>query len=344
MFLSTYALVNIGLSKGIVSSILKHSRQSQTKQASILPITLLTETQVNQALSHPQNESLGDLIATAYCDSVNATHQTNVSQENIKNQQVFNHESLDALQDKLKSNISPASKKNVEHAKEVLNQQLRVMRNIKENLNHAETQLGTIHKEIDDLAIAHDSQWSDYRKKRLEALRNEIEKNLNDAGLKMLPGEIDNLLREDLQDVSDRYVDLGVSKDLPPGGIEKLLGLKTPDFATYFRMKAYMAIRSTNAPVEERITVLKKLDDFFKASQQEAEALNTQQKTENHSVQRKIKPILEIAKSNRMELERLEQERDVELNKVTSIEAIREKVQQKTETPPPTPSTDLQIS
>jgi hypothetical protein len=335
---STYAQIILGLS-GIASLVLKHSRQSTAKQISILPITLLTDLQVAQALSHPQNDSLKNLIATAYRDTVEATHNINNSTDSLETQRIFIEETLKTLQAKLGPDISPASKASIESTKDVLNQQLRVIQSIANNSTINSNELNQIKQDIDQVAAVHDTEWTAYREKQLEQLKDRLEKILSAAGLRLLPGEIDNLLRQDMQEVLDRYVDLGVSKDLPAGKLDKLLGLNNPDFDTFYKMKAYMAIRSANPTPDQAISLLKELDSFFASTKTEANELNQKQLAENSRLHQQAKPIVKSAKSSFSELKKLEQERSLLLTRVATIhdlESIRERIEQRVEVKPQT--------
>lgn len=337
-FYSTYAKIILGLSEAIAALVVKYARQSSSKLTSVLPITLLTEDQVNQALGHPQNDSLKNLIATAYKDSVDATHYINISVESIDDQRMFIEETLNTLQTKLAGKVTPATKESIETTKNALNQQLRVINTLQERISGSEEQLTATKAEIDTLATTQDDQWSAFREKRLSQLKTEIEALLKGFGLQLLPGEIDNLERQDLQEVHDRYIDLGVGRDLPEKQMEKLLVLKNPDFATYFRVKAYMAIRSAHPSSDQAVKMMQQLNTFFDQSKQEAKELDSKQKVETEIVQRKVKPLLQAAITSSQELGNLQQERTVLLTKVASIrgdlDSIQEKIQQRIDVTP----------
>lgn len=334
MFLSTYASVYIGLSPTLVDLIRKHSRQSSTYESSpILPITLLPENQVNQALSHPQNRSLKDLIATGYRDQREIQHDINAASEDLENHRLFVEESLTTLQAKLKGKVSPAFKANIESTKTALNQQLKVMQSIEKEIGQAQAQLTGV--TLDQQAKAHDQEWSAYREKYLPLLEQQINKVLEESGNHTLPpGEVDNLLRDEMQEVLDRYIDLGASKDFSAAEMEKLLQLEHPDATTYFKLKAYMALRSVNPPLDQRAKLLSSLDPIFKEAKKEAKKIDDKQLAANHTLDQSIKPILKTVKNDRMELKKLIQDSSAILSHVASIEdleTIREKMAQRTE-------------
>lgn len=331
--LSTYARLFIGFSESFSSLITEYSRQSQSKQTKILPITILSASQVSQALAHPQNQTLTDMIAITHSDNIKIDRKIIQGQESLDSQRIFIEETLNALESK-KRVASPATKANIENTMNSLNQQYKLLNNIQNALDHGRKQMSSIKNDIDDLVQRQDGEWSAYRENFLRLLKQEIEKVTKEAGLPPIPqGEIDNLMRQDLQEVLDRFTDLGASKDLPAAELEKILGINNPDFDTYFKMKAYLALRSILPSRENIGELMKKLDQVFIQAKDEANSIYERQAAEIRTHDNdKLQPILKVAESNYETLTRLEIDREDLLKVVASlqdIESIREKTQQR---------------
>jgi hypothetical protein len=341
LFLSTYARLFIGFNEAMSRLIKKHSRQSQSRQTQILPITILSPDQV-KSLSHPHNASLRDFIKEAYADFMRANQMLIKVQESLEEQYIFIDETIKTLDEKRRS-ASPATKKIIEKTQTALNGEYMPLTNIKNIQNHSHHQLATVVQDFDHLITELDTEWSQYRDKMLERLKNELTNVLKLAGLPPLPqGEIENLLREDLQDVEDRFEDLGARKDLPDNKVEKLLGLDKPDIDTYFKKKAYLAIRSVDPSRENIDHYLRQLNNFFGEAKTEGKQLLTKQEARIKALDKeKIKPIVQSLESNNNTLTKLKEYRDDSIKAVASIhdiEAIRNKtVQRISEARPLTP-------
>ncbi len=338
MFLSTYARLFIGFNETFSSQITHYARQTRSKQTAILPITILSSEQVNQSLSHPQNQSLKDFIGTAYADSIRADRMIIKGQESLNEQKIFIEEALENLETKKKF-ASPATKASIESTKKTLNDQYKLLTNIKNAQEHGYSQLKGLGQEFKDLSTKQDAEWSTYRDSMLKKLENTLETVLETVGLPSLPqGEIDNLLRQDLQDVLDRFEDLGASKDLPQEELSKLLGIKKPDLDTYFKMKAYLAIRSVYPSRENISQHMKKLDHFFNEAKDEGRKILHQHESEIKALDSKVQPIVKVAESNNRTLDQLKFGREQLVMSVASLadlEAIREKTQQRITTVTP---------
>jgi hypothetical protein len=341
-FLSTYARLFIGFNEAMSRLIKKHSRQSQSRHTQILPITILSPDQV-KSLSHPHNESLKDFIRGAYADFMKANRMLIKGQESLEEQYVFIDETIKTFDEKKRS-ASPATKKTIEKTQAALNGEYVPLTNIKNMQNHSRRELATLAQDFSNFITELDTEWSQYRDKMLKQLRDELAKVLKEAGLPPLPqGEIENLLRQDLQDLDDRFEDLGASKDLPDNKVEKLLGLNKPDIDTYFKKKAYLALRSVDPSRENIDQYLRQLNNFFKAAKTEGKQLLTKQEAKIKALgNEKVKPIVQSLESNNKTLDKLKEYRDDSIKTVASIrdiEAIRNKtVQRISEARPIAPS------
>lgn len=315
--LSTYARLFIGFFKPFGELVTQYSRQSPSKPLQVLPITILSEEQVTQTLFHPHNSTVKEMIHTAYKDARKADHDLLDGQDSLDTQRRFIETSLEEI----------SSRKSTESTKltrDALEKQYVLLNNIQNAIKHGHSQLNDIEKDFEDFVSRQNTEWVDYRTKYLGKLSEEISNRLP----AITPGEIENLERQDLQDARDRFVDLGISKDFTNAELNKILNLENPDFDTYFKTKAFMAIRSAIPLDKEKISqVMKSLDNIFVEAKNEGQALSEKQKAEIHNIDNtKVKPLLDTIDRNNKTLKTLESDRE-KLLPPEAIEAIEEKIQ-----------------
>jgi hypothetical protein len=341
--LSTYARIYIGLLPTLVKKIKQYSRQlaTATTQA-VLPITILPESPIQQALSHPQSGGLKTFMQTAYSDNIRVDNYISDSQASLEEQQIFIESTLYTLQSaKTNPNTSPAFQAKINDTMDSLNKQLIVLKSVGSEISASQQKSTEAKKWFGELIEKHDTEWTEFRDKHLKELHKAIDGILEDTGYHKLDpipgGEVDNLMRQDLQETLDFYTDRA-AKDLTPTEMEKMLGLKNPDVDTFFKIKAYLALRSVNPPLEERAGLMKKLETLFNQAKTEGQQLlDKQQKEVINLDNQNVKPILHTIESSHRQLKALETDRKAFLAPVTSAklrEEIEERIQQQQQPPP----------
>ncbi|MBA2654023.1 MAG: hypothetical protein H0U71_03020 [Gammaproteobacteria bacterium] len=320
---STYARLFLGFSPPVSQQIVEDSRQPSSKSVDILDITILNQSQIDQALSHPQNKYLKEIISGPYVAFIRADRKIIQDKDSLEEQFPFVNVTLSDLEQKKKETKSEATKKVLSNIQSSLNQQWKYLQTINDSVNHQHSLLTETEASF-KIVSKHNSDWQQYREKHLDKLRVELE------SLHIPEEEINNLLRQDLQYTIDKFTDrVIVTQDLPPAKLERLVKLDHPDFATYFKMKAYLAIRSVLPSSERTPQHMEKLEDFFKQAAHEAEQLHHQQTDEIKTLQiHKIEPILEVAQENHNILVRMSTDRLEQVKSVTNLEDINAKVEE----------------
>jgi hypothetical protein len=335
--LTSYARMFIGMLPALVRMIRKHSRQTATTTSPVLPITILSESQIQQALNQPQCESLRNFIQTAYKDTIHLDNLTNDSQRMLEEQQIIIESTLYSLKAaRDSSNISDAFKAKAEIAMQSLYKQLDVIHTIEADIRKAVTQSAALKNDFTSLLDAQETELDVYRAKQLKQLHEVLDEILVNAGYHKLDpvpgGEVDNLLRADLQEALDRYEDLA-ARDLTPKEMEKMLGLTKPDVATFFKIKAYLALRSVNPPLEDRPKLMRQLEQFFEQAKKEGTEILQKQSLETKRLdETNVKPVLQIAANCHAELQALAKDREKVIKPVETRQLrrqIRLQVQQR---------------
>lgn len=349
---STYYHLYLGMFNEVADIIKASARPSINKGSDVLGIRHLEKEWIPQALSDPQNESLKTLISLSVTDSSKATKLRNEGGEAVSEQQLFISEALAILEQKKPKGATDLSDaqmtalKKIRDAQAILNTQFKQLINIDNSVKHHHKLIDEVKIEINNLAGSHYSTWQDFRRTNLINLEEPIRKVLHEVGLHQLPqGEIDNLLRTDSwQEVLDRFQDTGAMKELTPAQLEKLFNWNKPTIASYFKLKAYLAIRSVNPSRENMSQYLKRLDPVFNKIDQHGDAITQQQKMEIQSLNdSKVKPILEVVDGNVATLKLLESSRAKVMHDVTSsqeIDRIQDKIR-RTEPGPSEPGMEL---
>lgn len=328
---STTARLLIGLNPDLCQRIIRSARQNPNKKTNILNITILSSDQMNQSLADPQNNSFKSWIKLVYVNNLQVVNSIIASQEKVEEQRIFIQEALNTLHNKLKS-APPPQKVEIKSAMTSLQQKYKLLNNIDNAYVHSSKQLTALETESNAVIAKHDEQWAAYRSKHLDELKVSLDKILEEAGLPPLPqGEIDNLLRQDSwQEVLDRFNDVGASKDLPEAELEKLIQLKKPSFNTYFRLKAYMAIRSVYPSREKISNYFNKLNDKFNEENHDGDELTAKQEGEVSTLRDKVIPISQLTDSNRKTVNEILLDSENILKNVTTkrdLEYIIEKTQ-----------------
>jgi hypothetical protein len=334
---STYARLFLGFSVPISNNIVKFAK-AYVEKLNILPITLLTEEQVDQALSDPHNEFLKTSIKDYYVDDRKAEHLAIRIQNDSNSQKVFIEETLKALEEK-SQNVTPAVKSNIDITRELLLNQYKVLNSIQTELNDNETKLKQFKEQFDPMIQKHEQEWVVYRQQMLDGLLNELKTKFSgDEDFRLVQGEIDNMQRQDsLQELYDRVTELAA--DLPPGELEKIIDLKNPSNQTYFKLKAFLALRSALTTTTNINRAMKKLNSFFSTTENEGMKLFDKQKSSIQSlVKTELKSMIQTMETNENTLQSLYENRQKILRPVASIEDL-EKIRDKTdkriaETPP----------
>ncbi len=298
--LSTYARLFIGLSPTISGLVIDSARKNPNRATNVLKITMLSPDQIDQSLKDPRNKSLKTLIQSVYANNIKAGRTIIKSQDTLGEQRVFIEQALNTLSSKSKKS-TPAQKKEIQNATNNLNQRYKLLNNIDNASTHTDQQLTNIQSEADTLSVNNNKEWVNYSTKHLEEIKGGIEKVLSNARLPSLLeiGEVTNFLRQDSwQEVLDRFNDSGASKDLEQAGMEKLLGLKKPSYDTYFKLKAYMALRAVDPSREKIGQCFSQLKSYFEQANQEASDLTAKQEAQIHSLDKEVQPILKLTESN----------------------------------------------
>lgn len=334
--ISTYARLFIGFSSDLASYIVGSARVKSTDPTAILPITILSEDQVSQSLSDPLNESFRTLLGTSYADNLKTNRALIKGQETLLEQRVFLEEALRALDEK-KRTAPLSAKSSIDTAITALNNQYKQLNNIKNAFDHNEKQLSELNADFSQITTDLKENRSRY-KQGLAQLNDQLAKLLRENGLPDLPsGEVENLLRQDSwQELLDRFYDTGASKELPPAELERILNLKHPSYETYFKLKAYLAIRSVHPSRENMGKYLKQLDPYFTQANEQAKTLNeTEQQQIKTIAEEKIQPVLKTIESNQATLELLHDNREQILTQVTTakdLATIEENIQARIQT------------
>jgi hypothetical protein len=326
MWLSTYARLFIGFSMSMSRIIKKYSRQSQTKQLKLSPITMISNEQVDESILHPHNKAVKEVIGSSYSSSIKIDRLMIKYQDHLDGQRIFIEEILKLLREKNKQLLDWGSDtQHIQDARKNLNRQFKLLDQVQGDIDDAYQQLSDVRQSIAKVVERGDNAWVEYRTELLDKLREQIVNLLARAKLHIPQGEIDNLLRQDLQDVEDRFIDLGANKDFPPEELEQILGLEHPDFDTYFKKKAYLAIRSVAVGNKEQIRgVMKELNPFFEEARKAGNRLYNEQGAQVQAIdEQKVRPILQLISSGQTLLAAIESDCNALLESVTSRDDIQ---------------------
>lgn len=321
---TTYERLILGFSPDISRRILDTARKKSTRKKTVLGITALDQDEVNQAISDPQNASLKNLINTAYVTHVRADRAMISGLESVEEQRLYTEEALTALDTKKRT--SPSTAQQATETTNALNQQYKQLNNIQNAFDLNGRQLNDAKNDFNSITSDLKDDWDSYKQIVLQNLLQELNGVLKESNLPDLPsGEVDNLLRMDTwQELLDRFYDTGANRELPEQELERILNLKTPSFDTYFKLKAYLAIRSVHPSRENMGKYLKRLDKVFDRAVSEGEALTQRQNENNANLNQKIEPILNNAKSNEATLSLIEKNRNELLTNVASTHELEE--------------------
>lgn len=331
-FYSTYARLILGFDESISKRIIDTSDQSTTRKTSILPITILTEKQVKQAMSDPSNESLKEIIRSPYVDTIKADRAYIKARENISPDKVTIEETLPVLDSK-KRGASQASKTSIDNTMSALNDQYRKLNQLESQLQDIQGQVQIIDNDFASLTGKHTQELRELRKNLLDNLYSEIKEILKSADLNpLLEQEVTNLLREDnYRDLVVRFDDLTSKDSISPAEMERMTGRKDASYATYYRLKAYLAIRSVLTDPSNTKDYMKQLDAVFKDAEKQGQELIEKQKVEIKSVtQNKVLSALKAAESSNTTLSKLESDREKIVREVVTTQDMKV-IEEKTE-------------
>lgn len=337
-FKSTYARLFVGFSPDISQLMVKYARKTGRDTAAVLPITILSSNQVTQSSADPHNASLVSLIS-AFKETIRADHQFLEGSDDAIKQKATVKYILDDLAQK-RPKATPAAQSNIDNITHSIEEQWRLIQNIENAMTHHAKQVNEVKAKFKSVAEKNDKIWTQFKEAKLVQLQHVVDKVIDDARLQSLPpGEIENLIRLDSwQDMLDRYYDLGANRDPEAAAIEKLIGLKSPTIDSYYKLKAYLAIRSVNPSHENMPQYLKKLGPFFDATKHEADEMTTQQIAEIKNMEENLQPAIKITQKNNETLSRLDKDREVLMQGIASIdeiEQIKQKATQSLEGPAP---------
>lgn len=318
-FYGTYACLFIGFSKDLSQYVVDSALKKSTKQTSVLGITYLDGDQVSQALNDPRNKDLKTFVGTAYKDFIETNHLLLQGQESVRDKKTYLEEALGALDEKRRIS-SGTAQTTVNDAISSLNTEYKQLNNIDNAYEYNDKQLDTIGDFSSVISTMRDDR-DQYNEQKLQELYEAITKVLRDSGIQDLPsGEVDNLLRPDAYvEVYNRFMDTGANKELPADEIERILHLNNPTFETYYKLKAYLAIRSVYFARENMGQIMRRLDTVLAKTKEEGEKLAQKQEPNINAIAEKIKPITDNINSNNTTVDNLAKKREDVLKNVGDV-------------------------
>ncbi|MDF3054252.1 MAG: putative cytosolic protein [Gammaproteobacteria bacterium] len=231
---SSYSRTILADLKSLSKLIRKYSATQQdntkTREATWAPLKL---EQIQNALLNPQNALKPSMVAFA---TLLKTEQEIIkTQERIQVQRESIRESIQGLKEQHVISKDTKEKEKLFESSKKMENMLRKTGEIYQGLVRFQETLKERYREIDALALKHDKEWHEYRTFYLRQTLN----NLLVTDLDLSDMERQALLSEDtwpqiLQDFQTLNID-----------IPEDLNVSAPNFETYFKLKAYLAVHSS---------------------------------------------------------------------------------------------------
>jgi hypothetical protein len=231
---SSYSRTILADLKSLSTLIRKYSATQQddlkVKTKRLTPLKL---EQIQNALLNPQNALKPSMAAFATLLRI----ELNIikAQEDIQAQRESMRETIGRLREQHIISQDPQEKEKLITSSKNLEDLLQKTAVIYQSLSTSQTALQAHYQKIDALAIKHDQEWHEYRNFYLE----ETFKNLAATDLELSSTDKDALLAEDtwpqlIQDFKTLNID-----------IPKELNVLSPNFTTYFKLKAYLIVHNS---------------------------------------------------------------------------------------------------
>lgn len=344
-FFGTYARLFLGFSPAISALVTEFASKKNTEQTPILPITILRENQVKEAYADPRSEPLRKLVTEVYVPERAADIELVSGQAGVSKQKIYIEEALVTMKDKRRVAAAMTEKTPIDTAVNTLNHQYKDLNNIDNAAKYNERQIHLLEDDFQVTTQNIKSDFNNFNHQALKDLHEAVEKVIHDSGLPALPsGEVDNLLRPDsYQEVINRFNDTGASRELSAKEIEKIIGLQTPDFETYYKLKAYLAIRSVYPSRENIGQMMRRFDGVLAKINQNGQKYSEQRTSEISNLSNKIKPIADNIVSNDAGINTIAQSSIKTVNDIANtndLVSIKERIQARvSETGRPEPNT-----
>lgn len=298
-FFGTYARLFLGFSPAISALVTEFASKKTTEQTPILPITILRENQVQEAYADPRSEPLRKLVSAAYVAERAADIHLISGQEDVSKQKIYIEEALETMKEKRRvAEITDKAK--IDSTVNTLNHHYKNLNNMDNAANYNDRQINNLEEDFKAATQNIKDDFDNFNTQALKDLHEAVEKVIHDSGLHALPsGEVDNLLRPDsYQEVINRFNDTGANRELTAKEIEKMLSLQAPTFETYYKLKAFLAIRAVYPSRENVGEMLRRFDNVLAKIKQDAQKYTEQREPEIANLSDKIKPIAKNIESN----------------------------------------------
>lgn len=230
---SSYSRTILADLKSLSKLIRKYSATQQDDvKGKTRRLTPLKIEQIQNALLNPQNALKPSMAAFATLLRIEL--DIIKAQEDIQAQRESMRETISQLREQHVISQDPKEKEKLINTSKNMEDLLQKMAVIYQNLSHSQAALKIQYQKIDVLALEHDKQWHEYRNFYLQ----DTFKHLAATDLELSGMERDALLAEDtwpqlIQDFRTLNIDIPAE-----------LNVSTPNFTTYFKLKAYLVVHN----------------------------------------------------------------------------------------------------
>lgn len=235
---SSYARTLLSEIKSLSSLIRKYSRPKTVETDQKITkidqgmLNLLSSSQIKEALTNPQTAIKPSMAA--YASAVKVHREVLHSISLAENQRRLMKETLASLRQKLADSTNVAQERELSESIAALDAASKKTMELQKNLQQYQAELLEKIQQLDQLIPTFDDQWDAYRKHYLERIPEELSK----IEIQLSEEEKIALLAEEpWSGILLRYQALELE-------IPSAFSVETPDFTTYFRLKAYLTICS----------------------------------------------------------------------------------------------------
>jgi hypothetical protein len=230
---STYSRTVLADLKSLSELIRKYSATQQTIALKVPPGSPLKLEQIQNSLLNPQNALKPSMAA--FATLLKLEQDIIKSQESIQTQREEMRESIREMREKHVMAQDEKEKTALMEASKEMETLLQKTGDIYQSLARAQSGLDAHYKKVDELALKHDKEWHEYRTFYLQQTLDDILA----TDIELTESEQKTLLHE------DTWPQLILDFDSLNIEIPDYLNIDSPNFETYFRLKAYIAIHSS---------------------------------------------------------------------------------------------------
>ncbi|MFT3742045.1 MAG: hypothetical protein QM752_05140 [Gammaproteobacteria bacterium] len=225
---STYTRTILSETQSLADLIRKYANISYKEEAQP---PLISPQQLTDALANPQSPLRSTMAAYASLLALNK--RLIQTMEDALVQRRLMKESLSRLRDKLDT-ANPVQQKDLHRHIKELDQAYQETMTLQKNLAPLEAQIGKFKNRLDKYTFEFDQEWEAFRAHYLAQLFEQV----NALEIRFSERELQELSApETWPEVIERFVIQNI-------GVPSALNLDEPDYSTYFRLKAYLAIHA----------------------------------------------------------------------------------------------------